>query len=252
MHPILFEFLGQKVYGYGLMIGIGIAAALYYEATTAKREIGLSYDQSNNLLIYMVIAAIVGGKIFLLLEEPRRYLSDPLLLVSGAGFVFYGSLLFCYMALYWFIKKNRIPARTFLDIMAITTLILHVFGRIGCFLAGCCYGKPTGSNFGVMFSDPLSSAQPLNCYLHPVQLYEAAAMSLALLVLVMVKRYKRFEGQVFALYLILYPLIRFNIEYFRGDVERGFLFNGMLSNAQAVSIPLLLVGIFLYVKWRRN
>lgn len=248
MFPVLFEFAGLKVYGYGLMIGLGILLGVTYIFYTGKKEIGLTDSLVNKLLIYLVIAAVVGGKVLLFFEDPAKYMAEPSLLFSGNGFVFYGSLLFCFAVLHWFIKANKLPYRHTLDIIAITTCIVHVFGRTGCFLAGCCYGNAYEGRLSVVYTDPLSSA-PLHCSLHPVQLYEVAGITIVLLILLVIKRNKKFHGQVFSGYLLLYPSVRFITEIFRGDEARGYLFNGLLSHSQFISILIFITGVYLYSRW---
>ena len=251
MHPILFELFGIKIYAYGLLIGLGIASGVGYITHKANKELGIGTDLINNLAVYLVIAAVLGGKFLLFFENPDKYLNKPSLLVSGSGFVFYGSLLFCFGVLYWFIRKYKIAYKPFLDLIAITTCIIHAFGRLGCFIAGCCYGKPLDHFPAVTYTNPLSSA-PLHCGLHPTQLYESGAIILVLTVLLLVKQKRAFQGQLFALYLLLYPIVRFVIEYFRGDVERGLLFNGNISHSQLISMAIFSVGIYTYVRWHNE
>lgn len=251
MHPILFELFGLKLYAYGLLIGLGIAVGVGYITHRANKELNISPDLMNNLAIYLVVASVIGGKFLLFFENPTKYMNKPSLLVSGSGFVFYGSLLCCFGVLYWFIKKHKIAYKPFLDLIAITTCIVHAFGRLGCFMAGCCYGKPLDHFPAVTYTNPLSSA-PLHCGLHPTQLYECFAITLVLIVLLLVKQKRAFHGQLFALYLMLYPIVRFVIEYYRGDLERGLLFNETVSHSQLISLGIFCAGIYIYLKWYKE
>ena len=135
-----------------------------------------------------------------------------------------------------------------LDVMAITTCIVHGTGRIGCFLAGCCYGKPTQSFLGVTFTDPASQAEPLNTPLHPTQLFSVFFIYSLMAFLIIMLRHKSFNGQVFLLYLLIYPAGRLIIESFRGDISRGFLFNGALTNGQFVSILVIAAAVIFYIR----
>jgi len=139
-----------------------------------------------------------------------------------------------------------------LDVMAVVTCIVHGFGRIGCFNAGCCYGVPTDSIFGVVFSDPVCQARPLNVSLHPTQLYEAALIFGILAFLLIYKNSKKFDGQLFILYLIIYASGRSVLEMLRGDLERGFVIQDWLSNSQFISLLLIGVAVYFYVKLNRR
>jgi phosphatidylglycerol---prolipoprotein diacylglyceryl transferase len=252
MHPVLFEVGGITIYTYGFFIALGAVAAFSYMAWQSKREFGVTFDQSNNLFILLLAAGIVGGKLFMIFEDPSYYLSHPGRLFSGSGFVFYGSLLLCIPAMIWFFRKNKIPTLPMLDVMAIVTCIVHGFGRIGCFMAGCCYGHPTDSIFAVTFSDPLCHAKPLNTPLHPTQLYEAGFIFLLVTGLMILKARKTFDGQVFIVYLIIYACGRSIIEMFRGDLARGFVIEDILSNSQFISLIVIITAVYFYVKLKRK
>ena len=118
-----------------------------------------------------------------------------------------------------------------LDVMAVVTCIVHGFGRIGCFMAGCCYGKPTESIFGVTFTNPACQAEPLFTALHPTQLYEASLIFVLMTGLIILKSNKKFDGQLFLLYLIIYAFGRGVLELFRGDIQRGFIIGDVVSNS---------------------
>ena len=173
MHPVLFEFDSITIYTYGFCIAVGALLAFAYGAWEGKKQFGLTLDQSNTIFLLMLAGGIVGGKLFVIFEDPSFYLLHPKNLLSGNGFVFYGSLLTCIPLLVWSLNKYKIPHWPMLDILAIVICIVHGFGRIGCFMAGCCYGKPTDSIFGVIFTDATCQAEPLDTPLHPTQLYEA-------------------------------------------------------------------------------
>jgi len=250
MMPVLFKFGPFTIYAYGLLIGLGIVLGVMFLTHYAKKDLNVQAELINQLLVYLVIAGFVGGKVLLIAEDPKKYLASPFSLLSGSGFVFYGSLLFCFGVLFWFLKKHRITQKPFLDLIAMVTCIIHVFGRFGCFMAGCCYGTPFEGDWAVTFTHPKSAA-PLHCALHPVQLYESVSIAILLLVLYLIYRNRKFTGQIFALYLMGYPLVRFFTEMYRGDAERGFLMNGTISHSQLISVGLFLLGVFLYMKWRK-
>jgi phosphatidylglycerol:prolipoprotein diacylglycerol transferase len=252
MHPILFKFGSYTVYSYGFCIAIGAILGFYYMYREGKKRFGVTFDQSNNLFILLVVAAIVGGKIFLIFEKPSYYFSNPSQLFSGSGFVFFGSLLFTIPVMLWYFKKIKVPVLGMLDVMAIVTCIVHGCGRIGCFMAGCCYGKPTDSFLGVMFTDPTCQAEPLNTFLHPTQLYEAAVIFCIMIFLIILQTKKKFNGQVFLSYLIAYSIFRSVLELFRGDIERGFIIKNILSNSQFISLLVITIAFYFYVRLNRS
>ncbi|NOS57481.1 MAG: prolipoprotein diacylglyceryl transferase [Cyclobacteriaceae bacterium] len=252
MHPILFEAGSVTVYTYGFFIALGAVLGGLYMWRQGKKEFGLTFDQANTLFVLLIIAGVVGGKLFVLFEQPSYYLSNLTKLFSGSGFVFYGSLLTAIPVMLWYFKKQRIPTLAMLDVMAVVTCIVHGFGRIGCFNAGCCYGIPTDSIFGVVFFDQLCQARPLNVALHPTQLYEATLIFGILIFLLIYKSHKKFDGQLFILYLIIYASGRSVLEMLRGDLERGFVIQDWLSNSQFISVLVTALAIYFYVKLNRK
>jgi len=248
VHPVLFDLGPVTVYSYGFMIALGVIAGVYYMARRGKKEVGLTFDQANALFVYIFIAALIGGKFFLFFEDPSHYVEKPARLLSGRGFVFYGSFLFAIPTMLWFFRKHKLDTWKMLDVMAITTCLVHIGGRLGCFLAGCCHGLPTDSFLGVAFSDPLCMADPKDTPLHPTQLYEAGFILIVMVVLFGIRDRKRFDGQLFMMYLMLYAVGRFVIEYFRGDVERGLLFNGLVSHSQLIAFTVLILSSVIYYR----
>jgi phosphatidylglycerol:prolipoprotein diacylglycerol transferase len=252
MHPILFDFGNFTIYTYGFMIAVGVVAGVFYMAKRGKREVGLTFDQANNLFLFIFLAALVGGKVFLFFENPSYYLDNPRKLIAGSGFVFYGSFLFAVPTMLWYFKKHKLPTYKMLDIMAITTCLVHMFGRVGCFFAGCCYGKPTEGFLSVVFTDPACQAKPLDTPLFPTQLMEAGYILLVMLVLLYMRSRRKFYGQLFLLYLLLYAAGRFGLEYFRGDIARGFVIKDVLSNSQLIAIAIIALTIWVYRTWMKR
>lgn len=248
MHPILFEAGAISIYSYGFMIALGAIAGVSYIAIQGKNDVGLSFDQANTLFVFIFIAAFVGGKVFLFFEDIPFYLEQPRKLLTGSGFVFYGSFLFAIPTMLLFFRKHKLPAYAMLDVMAVTTCLVHVFGRTGCFLAGCCYGKPTDSALGVIFTNAASQARPLMTPLHPSQLYEAVYILCVLVILLFLRQRKKFYGQLFLVYLILYAVGRFFLEYLRGDSGRGFVIDTYVSHSQFIAILIFITVVFVY--WR--
>ncbi|MBL7874400.1 MAG: prolipoprotein diacylglyceryl transferase [Cyclobacteriaceae bacterium] len=252
MHPILFEVGSFTIYSYGFCIAVGALAGFSYMYWQGKKQFGLTFDQSNTLFIMLVLAGVAGGKLFVIFENPSFYLSQPKKLLSGNGFVFYGSLLTAIPIMLWYFKKIKVPVLGMLDVMALVTCLVHGFGRIGCFLAGCCYGLPTESFLGVTFTSPVCQAEPLNTPLHPTQVYEAIFIFCLLIGLSFLKSKKKFEGQIFLLYLILYAAGRGVLELFRGDTQRGFLIENILSNSQFIALGVISIAAYFYLRLNRK
>lgn len=248
MHPILFEVGSITVYTYGFCIAVGALLGFTYMYWQGKKQYGITFDQSNNLFIFLVLAGVIGGKLFMIFEDPALYLSNPKKLLTGSGFVFYGSLLTAVPIMLWYFKKIKVPVLGMLDVMAAVTCIVHGFGRIGCFMAGCCYGLPTDSFLSVIFTSPVCQAEPLHTPLHPTQLYEATFIFTILIVLLILKSKKQFDGQLFLIYLMVYAIGRGILELFRGDMERGFLIENILSNSQFISLLVFSVALYFYLR----
>ena len=137
--------------------------------------------------------------------------------------------------------------------MAVTTCIVHIFGRLGCFLAGCCHGRPTDSPIGITFTDAACYADPLNTPLFPSQLMEATYIFIIMVILLFLRKRRKFYGQLFLLYIILYAIGRSVLEIYRGDSARGFIIEEYLSHSQFIALILLAAGIFIYnLLARRN
>lgn len=263
MHPILFrwdtpEFLHRilpaslTVYSYGVLILIGAALAYWYTAWQVRRAFAVPSTETLKLLLWLLLAGYVGGRLFYLLDAPGAYIDRPAALFSGGGFVFYGSALAVIPVILWFIKGHGLPYWPMLDILVITTCIVHAAGRFGCLLAGCCYGVPGDGWASITFKDPESLARPLYTPLRPTQIYSILKLTAILVVLIAIKQRRRFAGQVAASYLVLYGAGRFLLEYQRGDDSRGFLVEGALSNAQGISIIAVLSGSALYLHLRAS
>ncbi len=248
MHPELFQIGNFTVHTYGFMIMMGALLGYLYMSRSAKRELGIDPDKIQNLAIMIILGAFFGGKLFFYFEEPDFYFKPPtnMLVNFRTGFVFYGSLLVAVPIAVWYFKKEKWPIWPMMDLLAITTLIIHMCGRIGCFFAGCCYGVPTDAPWGVTFTDDKSQAEPLHTALHPTQIYEALMLGGFLIFLWMFKRHKRFEGQLFMIYLILYAVGRGVIEIFRGDLRRGFIIEDVLSHSQFISIFIIAFALWMY------
>jgi phosphatidylglycerol:prolipoprotein diacylglycerol transferase len=235
------------------MIMIGATLGYFYMSYTAHKELGIDKDKIQNLAVMVILSAFIGGKLFFYLENPGYYFDSISNLKRNfrTGFVFYGSLLFAVPIIIWYFKKQKWPVWAMMDRLAITACIIHGTGRLGCFFAGCCHGITCDLPWAITFTDPNSQA-PLNVGLHPTQLYSAALIFSILLLLLMFKKHKRFEGQLFFIYIILYAAGRSVIEIFRGDEERGFIIDEVLSHSQFISIIVIAIAVWAYLKFSKK
>jgi len=249
MYPRLFELGPITVYTYGVLLAAAYLLGLKLAMTRAKAR-GLDDARVLDLGIYIIISALVGAKLLLLITDFHTFTSDPreLLTLARSGGVFYGGLILAVTVALWYIRKIGLPLWTTCDVFAPGIALGHVVGRFGCLFAGCCFGKPTTKPWGITFTDPFAAANvgtPLGVPLHPTQLYEAGAELVILFVLLWTERKGRpFAGRTFWLYMLLYAISRFIIEFFRGD-ERGTV--GMFSTSQFISIVLAPLAIVMLV-----
>lgn len=248
--PILFSLGSLKIYAYGFFVAIGFILGFIFALRRGRQE-GISDERIADLLFLIVISSIAGSRLLFVLVNPEHFLDDPLQIfkVWEGGLVFYGGLLLAVIVSFGYLKWNRLPAWNVSDLFAPAIALGLFFGRIGCFFAGCCYGKETSLPWGVTFTDPSSLAR-LNVTLHPTQIYEAIG-SLALFLFLNWKgKRKVFDGQIFSLFLLLYSTLRFMIEFLRDD-PRGFFFGGVLSTSQGIGIFLALISLFMLFYLKR-
>lgn len=253
MHPVIFQFHSFKLPAYGLMVACGYLAAILYLMRMAGRHAFRKEDLSD-LIFYSVLSGMLGAKLFYAVtywdQFGPTFLSRALNLLKTFqyGFVFYGGLLAGAAAFFAVCRRRGLPALRAADLFAPALALGHAFGRVGCFLAGCCHGSPTSCPVSVVFTDPASEVNPLymGLPLHPTQLYEAAGNLLIFLLLhrALGKRFR--PGAVLSLYAALYSAQRFLIEFLRGD-DRGALHFG-LSPAQLISAAVLAAAAFLFYR----
>jgi phosphatidylglycerol:prolipoprotein diacylglycerol transferase len=241
MHPELIRIGSFVIPSYGVMLALAFLAAIWLLRRRAP-SFGVSPDAASDVGIWLLLSGLLGAKLLLLVVEGPRYLSSWTEFVEflRSGGVFYGGLIGAVAALVVLLRKRRIGFWTFADMAAPAAALGHAIGRIGCFLAGCCWGRECSLPWAVTFTNPVAERNvgvPLDVPLHPTQLYESAGLfALCGLLLAVGKRLR--PGQTFALYLGAYALLRFTIEFFRGD-PRGTVFGGALSTSQLIA----LVGI---------
>ena len=248
MHPRLFTIGSFTQHTYGLLVAIAFMVALYIAVRLGRRD-GLDGDQVFNLGVYMAVVGVIGSKALLILTDLSYYTRNPGQIFSleslQAGGVFYGGLLSAVFFAVWYLHNRALPFLKTGDAFAPGVALGHAIGRLGCFSAGCCYGKPTSLPWGITFKDPYAHEMfgtPIGIPLHPTQLYEAVAETLIFFLLMWRWKRKSFDGQVLTLYLAVYGAVRFCLEFVRDDPDRGFVFGGWMSTSQFIAIILIVLA----------
>ncbi len=258
MHPDIVTIGPFTVHSYGLMIVVGFIAATWLAMRRAPR-FDITPTHMFDVAYWVLLSSMGGAKLFYIIVNWREFSRDLSLLpespmdflrTQGGGFIFFGGLAGAFVAGIVFARRHNIPFWQLADLSAPSIALGHCLGRIGCFLAGCCHGKACAAPWAITFHDPNSLA-PHNIALHPTQLYSAASLLILAGVLIWLTRYRRFPGQIFLGYVILYSIIRFIIEFFRGD-ERGFLPGTPLSTSQAFAlVAFAAASAAMVIMWKK-
>ena len=253
MFPQLFHIGSFAVPTYGILVATGVLVGLWISVRNSSRQ-GVKPENAWDFGIAVVLAGILGSKILYILLDWKTYAENPKEIFSlgtlQAGGVFSGGLIGAFVVAWWFLRKYKMPALATCDAFAPGLAMGHAIGRLGCFSAGCCYGKPTAHFWGITFTNPVANANagtPLNIPLEPTQLIESAAELIIFGILTWMFARKKFDGQIFGAYMFLYGIARFLIEFLRGDPGRGGpYFGGALSGTQLISIGLVFAGGLLW------
>jgi phosphatidylglycerol:prolipoprotein diacylglycerol transferase len=246
MYPILFQLDGLTIYAYGFFLTLGIVVAGILAILKVRKEgLHIPFERVAELFFYAVLSAIVGSRILFVLINFDLYRENPLKIfkIWEGGLVFYGGLILAIGVSIGYMRWYRLPAWKLFDLISPLLALGLFFGRIGCFFAGCCYGKETSLPWGVIFTDPNSLAR-LNVSLHPTQLYDAANGLAIFLFLIWKEKRKTFDGQIFFFFFLLYSITRFFIEMLRGD-PRGFIYQDLISTSQGIGILLAITSLFM-------
>lgn len=241
MYPILFKLGGFSFYSYGLMVALGFLCIVFLSLLFAKRE-GIKAEHILDLAIYATIGSFVGARLFYVAGQWNIYKDNPweIIMIQRGGLVFLGGLIFGLLVITWYARVKHIPLLKLLDAITPGVALGYAFGRIGCFLNGCCFGLPTHLPWGVTFPDGSLARYFLpDEPLHPTQLYSSFSMLLAFILLLLIYRHKKYEGQIFFWGLIFYSVYRFTVEFFR--------FSPMhlwgLTPSQLVVIVTFIIGL---------
>ena len=261
----LFSIGKFTVHGYGLMIGLGFLFAVLVGCYLAKRR-GLSDSDFTNIAMLVLVFGFAGGKLLHIIVEFRAFLTDPLSVLGSEGFAVYGGILSGILTIFVYCRIKKLEFIRYIDLFAASVPLNQALGRVGCLLAGCCYGKETQSAFSIVF--PEGAMAPPGVKLIPTQPLMAAGNFVIFLIITLTylsscpkkgssdpgsdegaAKKKYIPGLATSQYLILYSVGRFIIEYFRNDY-RGEV--GPFSTSQFIAIFTFAAGIILLVRCRRS
>ena len=250
MHPIAFQLGNFSLHWYGVLVALGFVAGLWTASRRAPLT-GISAQAVADLGPWLIVGAILGARaLYVVSYWERSFAGKPyweILAIHHGGLVFYGGLIGAALATILFARRRKLALWPLADVLAPSIALGHLSGRLGCLMNGCCYGSASDLPWAIHFP---AEHETNGAGVHPTQIYEAS-LNLALYAgLARLYRGKRFDGQVFAIYLVGYALLRSLVEVFRGDYPaRSF---GVLTPAHWVSAGILFIGVALWWKLPRT
>lgn len=246
MYPILFKFGSFELFTYGLMMALGVLAGLIVVSLEAKRY-GWDADQMTRLVVWVFLMGLLGSRIVYVITRMNEPNIDLVAVAFNlrAGFVYYGGLIASWLYLVWYVRRYKMPFWPVLDTFAYGICIGLAVGRIGCLLGGCCYGTPTTLPWGVIMEQNAALG-----HLHPVQAYEFLALITMFVPLWLRRKHKAYEGEIVVWFVGVYAVVRYVLEYVRGDLIRGYLIEDVMTTSQFISIPMLILAVWLHFHLR--
>lgn len=249
MYPLLFRLGPLDIHTYGVMVAAGFLIGLAVAARRARLT-GLSPELVGDLGVWLIIAGMGGAKVFHIIffwPDFSEGLRHDGIKSLREGFVFYGGFIGACVATIVYSRRQRLSLWKVADVMAPSVALGHAFGRLGCFFNGCCYGKACSLPWAVSFPEPHFTH---GAHVHPTQIYEALGNVGIFLGLTVFFRHKRWDGQVWWLYVLCYGALRFALEFFRGDYEPGS--QGVFTTAQFIAAGMMLVALMALALRRRK
>lgn len=239
MYNELFSIGPVTVYGYGLMIGIGVLVCIWMGMHRAKKY-GMKEDAVLDIAIFGLICGFLGAKLLYVIVEWKAFIQDPLSVLGSEGFVVYGGIILGVLSAIIYCKRKGLIFLEYFDLLSASIAVAQGFGRIGCFLAGCCYGRETDSALGVIF--PAGSLAPAGVKLLPTQLFSSAGDFGIMFALLWHFKRRKHVGDTGFVYMLIYGVGRFLIEMLRNDNRGGV---GSLSTSQFISIFIVAAAVLL-------
>jgi phosphatidylglycerol:prolipoprotein diacylglycerol transferase len=251
MHDVAFRFGNFTIYWYGILVALGFLAALWTASRRAPIS-GIASERVADLGPWLILGAVVGARVFFVVSYWREeFAGHPfyeVFMIRRGGLVFYGGFIGAAVAHIIFCRLKRIPLWKMADVIAPSIALGYFFGRLGCLMTGCCFGKECDLPWAIRFP---AGHESYPHSVHPTQLYEAFLGLILYGILAWLYRRKRFDGQVFAIYLVASGLIRFSVEFFRGDYPVHYL-GGWATPAQPIAAAIFIAGIGLWYALQRR
>ena len=245
MHPIAFYLGSLPVRWYGVMMACAFLAGLW-TATRRARLVNVSGDVIADVTLWLMFGSIIGARfVYVTTYWKQEFADQPfreVFMIQHGGLVYYGGLIGASVAGIIYLAWKKLPVWKIADILAPSIALGSVFGRIGCLLNGCCYGRTCDLPWAIHFP---ADHETHGLAVHPTQIYDALLNLLLYVFLAWWFRRKKFDGQILALYFIGYAISRTIVEFFRGDYPADHIHAGLFTSAQLVSVPILVTGIIL-------
>jgi phosphatidylglycerol:prolipoprotein diacylglycerol transferase len=257
VHPRLITTPFLTIHTFGVLLAIAYLAAFWWLVRGARRS-HLDVEAVTSLGTWAIVGAVVGAKLLLFLRtvgDLRTSTVDLWSLLTSAG-DFYGGFIGGLIAsALFFWRHPEVSFWRVADLAAPAIALGQAIGRVGCFMAGDDYGRPTDVPWAVTFTDPDAAnigGAPLGVPLHPVQLYESAVCAILFVVLVRLGRRRHRDGDVILTYTAVYAAARFVLEFYRGDADRGFVFGGALSTSQFIAVVMFMMVLIVSIRRRES
>jgi phosphatidylglycerol:prolipoprotein diacylglycerol transferase len=251
VHKIAFELGGLAIYWYGVLVATGFLAGLWTANQRSSRS-RLPEELIPDLSPWLIGGAIIGARALYVISYWREYFAAKpiweIFMVRHGGLVFYGGLVGAALTTIAYARWRRLGVWKIADVLAPSIALGHAFGRVGCLMNGCCYGRPTNLPWAIRFpANHDTGGAPV----HPTEIYEALLNLLLYVALAWAYRRKRFDGQIFAAYLVAYAILRAFVEMFRGDYTVYYV-HGWFTPGQLVSFGMFAAGLVLFWKLPRQ
>lgn len=232
------------------MMALAFGAGLW-TATRRARLANVSPDAIADVTLWLMAGSIVGARVVYVTTYWQQEFADQpfseVFMVQHGGLVFYGGLIGAFVTGIGYLLWKKLPVWKIADVLAPSIALGSVFGRIGCLLNGCCYGRACHLPWAITFP-PGHETHPVGLPgtpVHPTEIYDALLNLLLYAGLAWLFRRKKFDGQIIALYLVGYAICRFIVEFFRGDYPPDHIHAGLFTSAQLLSVPILAAGLAL-------